>query len=220
MTGRGRAAAALGVVLLAGGLVGGCQGSVPDSVRASAPRAVPQPRPAARLPTVRPSPRYLTRTYRAPARLVAPGQGGSLAIPSLHVTAPVDAVGLDGTAMALPDDPARVGWLRTTAEAGDRVGGSVLSGHVSDSHDVPGALNVLQEVRPGAAILWTDRGGVRHRFVVTRLHRYPRAIGVPARLFQVDGPHLLYVVTCADRETTPGGGFHYRSNLVVTARPG
>jgi hypothetical protein len=214
-------ATAVGLVALGLATTLGCQ-SKTNLVRTApsvAPSVTQAPsRPGQMLPTVRPRPRYLTRSYQAPGRLVAHGEGGTLSIPSLHVTVPVDAVGLDEGAMALPNDPSRVGWLRTTAEAGDAIGSSVVSGHVSDLHDVPGALSTLKEVRPGASISWTDRQGVEHRYVVEDLHRYPRVTGVPADLFRVDGPHLLYVVTCADRQETAGGGFHYASNLVVTAR--
>lgn len=168
-------------------------------------------------PAVHAAPRFLHRNYRAPGALVRPGAGGSLRIPSLGVRAPVDAVGLDGTTMAIPDDPHRVGWLRTTASATDLVGSSVISGHVSDVRDVPGALGRLRGLRPGAVIVWTVAGDAQ-RFVVTGLIRYPRSRGVPASVFRTDGAHVLNLVTCADRVSTPGGGFHYTANLVVTAR--
>jgi hypothetical protein len=164
-------------------------------------------------------PLYLHRSYRAPARLVSAGAGGSLRIPSLGVTAPVDSVGLDGATMAIPDDPHRVGWLRTTATAEDLAGASVLSGHVSDEHDVPGALARLGDLRTGAVIVWIAHG-VERTFIVTGIAHYPRTRGVPASVFRTDGAHVLNLVTCNDRATTARGGFHYRSNLVVTARAG
>ncbi|MCW2754226.1 MAG: hypothetical protein JWQ32_1637 [Marmoricola sp.] len=181
-------------------------------------------RPAARVadrdqfrPAANVRPRYLHSNYRAPSRLVVPGAGGTLRIPSLGVAAPVDVVGLDGTTMAIPNNPHRVGWLKTTATSGDLVGASVLSGHVSDERDVPGTLARLGGLRRGAAIVWVAHG-IERRFVVTAIARYPRSQGVPASVFRTDGAHVLNLVTCADRVTTPGGGFHYRSNLVVTAR--
>ncbi|MCX6396488.1 MAG: class F sortase [Propionibacteriales bacterium] len=173
------------------------------------------------VPTARAQPQYLARNYQAPAGATVARRGstaGTLRVPSLRIVAPVDAVGLDGGVMALPDNPTRIGWLRTTAAVGDRIGSSVLSGHVSDSHDRPGALSRLREVRPGTVITWSGVRGDRHRFVVTAIHRYPRNRGVPARLFRVTGPHLLHLVTCAHRVSTAGGGFHYTANLVVTAR--
>lgn len=170
------------------------------------------------LPVQRVRPQYLTRSYRSPVVDAQRHRAGVLRIPSLRIATPVDAVRLDHGVMAIPDSPARVGWLRTTAARGDRIGASVLSGHVSDIHDAPGALSRLRGIRRGAVITWTGPGGDRHRFIVTGTARYPRSRGVPARLFRVTGPHLLHLVTCADRVQTSGGGFHYTANLVVTAR--
>lgn len=169
-------------------------------------------------PTARAVPQYLTRTYRAPVNNGRAARAGTLRIPGLRISAPVDAVGLDHGAMAIPDRPARVGWLRTTARVGDRIGASVLSGHVSDRRDRPGALSRLARIRPGAVIRWTGARGDRHEFVVTGLRRYPRSRGVPARLFRVTGSHVLHLITCAERVRTASGGFHYTANLVVTAR--
>ncbi|MFL6174916.1 MAG: class F sortase [Marmoricola sp.] len=168
-------------------------------------------------PTGHPRPRYLTRSYRAPASLVRQGAGGALGIPSLGIHAPVDAVGLDGTAMAVPNEPARVGWLTSTAHADDIVGSSVLAGHVSDEHDRPGALNRLGRIKVGAAIVWTGPTGKRVLFRVVRTRLYPRSRGLPATMFASAGPRELNLVTCAARVTTSNGGFHYTSNLVVTA---
>jgi len=168
-------------------------------------------------PTVRPRPVYLTRSYRAPPELVRAGAGGSLQIPSLGVRVPVDAVGLDGTAMAVPDDPRRVGWLTRSARAGDLTGASVLAGHVSDREDRPGALFRLKDVRIGAVIRWRDDRNHEFRFRVVRVRMFALSRGLPASVFATDGPHVLNLVTCAQRVSTRDGGFHYRSNLVVTA---
>ena len=168
-------------------------------------------------PTARASPKYLTRGYRAPPGLIQAGAGGTLRIPSLRLRAPVDAVEMDGSAMAVPNDPTRVGWLTSTARAGDLIGSSVLAGHVSDRSDRPGVLARLTTLEPGARIVWSDRSGRVHRFRVTSLRRFPRSTGLPASVFASEGPHELHLVTCADRVSTAAGGFHYRSNLVVTA---
>lgn len=232
----------VGALLVAASLATGCgaaveepagQREVPGEVAVSVPpsSAPPASDPAGarthpRLPQERTVPRYLTRTYRAPAapgvqapagRPGAAGTVGTLRIPALRVSAPVDAVGLDRGVMAIPDNPARIGWLRSTAALDDTIGASVLSAHVSDRRDVGGVLVRLRTVRRGAVITWSARGTSR-KFVVTEIRRYPRSRGVPARLFRVDGGHVLHLVTCTDRRATPGGGFHYASNLVVTAR--
>lgn len=170
------------------------------------------------VPTRRAKARYLNRYYTSPEVLgrAAAGGGGTLSIPRLHIKAGVSSVGLDHGTMAIPNSPGRLGWLRTTAAAGDLIGSSVISGHVSDRHDRPGALWRLKGARRGDVITWRS-GGRTHRYVVTRVQHVARTKGVPARLFRTNGPHQLHLVTCTTRTTTSSGGFHYVDNLVVTA---
>ncbi len=163
-------------------------------------------------------PRYLYRRYRAPAELVRRGRGSVLRIPSAQITAPVDRVGLDGTVMAIPNSPSRLGWLDRSAAPQDVVGSSVISGHVSDRRDRPGAFSRLSRVRVGDRIEWRV-GGRSHRFRVAGRASYPRRGGVPAGVFATDGSRALRLITCVGRRRTPGGGFHYARNLVVTAVP-
>jgi hypothetical protein len=176
-------------------------------------------------PTRRATPRYVDERYVAPAAPVGPtpllrstGSGaGQLSIPRVGIRAGVDAVPLDGGTMAIPNDTGRLGWLAGTAAADDLVGSSVVSGHVSDRSDRPGALWRLRDVRRGDTVRWTDASGDSHRFVVRRVQRFDRRAGVPARLFRTTGAHVLHLVTCTNRQPTSSGGFHYADNLVVTA---
>ena len=171
---------------------------------------------AAFVPRARAVPRHLTTRYRSAAGSVARSSGGSLSVPSVGVSATVDGVGLDRGTMAIPNDPRRVGWLDRSAAAGDLVGASVISGHVSSRRDRPGALWRLRHARVGDRVRWTV-GGSAHTFEVSGVRRYARARGLPADLFRTDGPRTLHLVTCT-RRVRRGGGFHYTDNLVVTAR--
>ncbi len=137
-------------------------------------------------------------------------------MPRLRIRAGVAAVGLDRGTMAIPNDPGSLGWLRTTATPDDRLGTSVISGHVSDRHDRPGALWRLKGARPGDVVRWREADGQVHRYVVRTVQRFPRRQGVPARLLRTTGPRLLHLVTCTDRRRGDGR-FHYADNLVVTA---
>jgi len=170
----------------------------------------------ATVPTRRAEPRYLRRTYRAPVSSARRLAAGRLSIPDARISAPVDSVGLDRGAMAIPDDKGRLGWLATTASAGELLGASVVSGHVSDRHDRPGALARLKDVSVGDLVTWTATEGATHRFVVRRVQRFARTRGLPAEMFRTDGPHVLHLVTCTSRRRT-SSGFHYADNLVVTA---
>ncbi len=170
-------------------------------------------------PAERTTPRYLERRYVAPESpdlLRGAASPAELRIPRLGIRAGVSSVGLDAGTMAIPNDTGRLGWLSTTAAATDLIGASLISGHVSDRRDRPGALWRLREARVGDAVRWTDASGATQRFVVRRVQRFPRSTGVPARLLRTTGPHTLHLVTCADRRRT-STGFHYVDNLVVTA---
>ncbi len=163
-------------------------------------------------------PRYLYRRYEAPEELVSARSGAALRIPSAGIDAPVDTVGLDGRTMAIPNNPARLGWFNRSAQAGDVIGSSVISGHVSDRRDRPGAFARLGRVRVGDIVEWVENGR-RRTFRVTERASYSRAKGVPTSTFRTGGDRVLRLVTCTNRRRTPGGGFHYASNLVITAVP-
>ncbi|MGA8258109.1 MAG: class F sortase, partial [Nocardioides sp.] len=193
--------------------------SVPEVPTGAAPAVEWTPRPIegdAFMPSSRAKPRFLHRFYPGVASAASPGGPVSrLELPRIGVSAPVASVGFDRGTMAIPRDTGTVGWLATTAAAGDLIGSSVISGHVSDPQDRPGALWRLRSARPGDVVHWRSGPAVT-RYVVKSVRRYPRSKGVPAELFRTDGPHTLHLVTCA-RKVVRGDRFHYRDNLVVTA---
>ena len=174
--------------------------------------------PALAQADVQADPRYLYRRYEAPKDLVTARPGATLRIPSAGIDAPIDAVGLDGRTMAIPNNPARLGWFNRSAQAGDVMGSSVISGHVSDRRDRPGVFARLGRVRVGDRIQWVEEGRTR-TFRVTGRASYSRAKGVPSSVFDTTGDRVLRLVTCTNRRSAPGGGFHYASNLVITAVP-
>lgn len=167
------------------------------------------------MPSARVQARYLTARYESPAELVRRDVGATLSIPAAGIEAPVDTVGLDRGTMAVPNEPRRVGWLESSAGPMDAVGSSVISGHVSDRSDRPGALSRLGRVEVGDRVRWT-MGGRTDLYEVRSVRRYSRAGGLPNHLFRTDGSRLLHLVTCASR-VRRASGFHYTDNLVVTA---
>lgn len=199
-----------GAVVLVTGVVAGREGPAVPSIEVPDPPRVVRDEPRAVA-----KPIHLASTYAAPARRRAPS-AGHLRLDRLGVAATVVAVGWDGTAMAVPDDPATLGWFEPSAALTDRAGVSLIAGHVSDRHDRAGPLARLVGARVGDVITWQS-GVTAARFVVVNIARYPRETGLPTSLFRVDGAHLLRLVTCTDR-TTGVLGFHYADNLVVSAR--
>lgn len=171
-------------------------------------------------PTGHATDRFVNQPYSAPTNSVStPGAGGHLLIPSLRISAPIDVVQLDNGVMTIPNLTSQVGWLQGTAAFGDVTGASVIAGHVADDSDIPGALYKLKDLRAGAKIIWISPKGTRAVFVMVTAASYPRGTsGLPASIFRTDGPHVLNLITCFDKQTYGNGGFHYLRNLVVTAR--
>jgi len=170
------------------------------------------------VPQRRAKPRHLTTRYASPERspLARRRSSGSLTIERIGLHAPVDPVGLDSGTMALPNDRRHFGWLSTTAVAGDLLGSSLISGHVSNPRDAPGGLWRLKDARVGDLVRWRTPDGATYRYVVRSVQRFARSRGVPARLLRTDGPHLLHLITCITRRST-SSGVTYADNLVVTA---
>ncbi|WGX97358.1 VaFE repeat-containing surface-anchored protein [Nocardioides sp. L-11A] len=139
-------------------------------------------------------------------------------IPSLGVDARTSPVGIKRGTMQVPGNVARTGRLRQSAAVGDLIGTTVIAGHVSDRHDRPGAFWKLAKARKGKVVT-VRQGGMKVRYRVTSVERFSRASTLPDRFFSTTGEHQLVLISCAGKVTTPGGGFHYRQNVVVTAVP-
>lgn len=162
----------------------------------------------------------------APPTPPQPAPPVRLHLPTLGVEAPVTPVDTDAErGIAIPDDPAVVGWWRGGAVPGSAAGSVVLVGHVDTRVAGPGALFRAASLRPGDRIvLGTESASVGRPasgstdagYVVAAVRHYPKA-ELPAEVFATAGPPRLVLVTC-------GGKFdprtrHYADNVVVYAVP-
>lgn len=155
-----------------------------------------------------------TVTASAPSTLSPPVR---LTIPAQGVSAPVVPMGLQAQGqLALPANPATVGWWRDGALPGSATGSAVISGHVDSRVYGEGALFRLAELRPGQEIDLATAGGSTLRYRVAALAQYHKA-GLPYRqvFSQEVRPGRLVIITC-------GGAFdqatrHYQDNVVVYA---
>ncbi|GAA0492649.1 hypothetical protein Ade02nite_69360 [Paractinoplanes deccanensis] len=138
----------------------------------------------------------------------------NVTIGAQRIDAPVSAVGVhpDGS-LAVPEDPARLGWWIGSATPGSARGTVLIAGHVDTAEDGPGALFRLETLPLGATV--GVRAGDRvvpYRVVARR--GYPKQ-RLPADLFRADTAPRLALVTC-------GGSFRdgaYSHNVVVYAEP-
>lgn len=211
---RRRVAAALAAALLAG--AGVAWANRPESAD-TAPltgkptSAAPDTAPLAAPDGSNPGPGTAAR------KVVTPAPPTSISIARIGVRMAVLGVGVasDGQ-MALPPNPATVGWYSYGPRPGDSAGATVLAAHIDAPGYGIGPLARLGELRPGDVITVVSRGTSR-RYVVSSTRHIEKTSLDLASLFARSGPPRLHLVTC-------GGDFdrtrrHYEQNVVVLAFP-
>jgi Sortase domain len=144
---------------------------------------------------------------KAPAMpAVLPVGAQSIRIPSLQISAPASPESVTAGALAVPADPADVGWwMPSTAEL-------VIDGHVDMEGSGPGALYEVRNLRPGAQVVVQTADGPEE-WTIDGVRTYQKG-HLPAGLFSWQGtaPRLV-IITC-------GGPFdyathHYYDNVVA-----
>jgi hypothetical protein len=123
-----------------------------------------------------------------------------------------------GGRMKLPGDVAVTARLRKSAGFGDKIGTTVVAGHVSDRSDRPGAMRGLRRAKPGQSVT-VRSGGKTYRYTVIANRAYDRSRKLPARFFRTTGAPRLVLVSCSDRIVYRNGRFHYAKSRVVVAKP-
>lgn len=153
----------------------------------------------------------------AARKVVTPEPPSSVVIARIGVRMPVLAVGVaaDGQ-MALPPNPANVGWYSYGPRPGDRAGATVLAAHIDAPGYGIGPLARLGELRPGDVITVVT-GDTSRRYVVSSTRHLEKSSLDLTSLFARTGPPRLHLITC-------GGDFdaqkrHYEQNVVVLAFP-
>jgi hypothetical protein len=159
----------------------------------------------------------------APAITAAGGRGAAaptsqpvrVAIPSLHVDAPVVPVGLlDDGSMEMPA-VTTVGWYEHSPSPGE-TGPAVLVGHV-DWAGRPGVFHDLGGLSPGDGVTVTREDGTNRRFRVDRVAIYPKnSLPTDAVFGNLDHPGLR-LITCGG-PFDPSAG-EYPDNVVAFASP-
>ena len=151
------------------------------------------------------------RAPRAPARI-------RIQLPAIGMHASVRRERIIAGEMTRPGDVSEVGWLRRSAGFGDKIGKTVVGGHVSDRHDSPGAMFHLNRAQLGQRITVT-RAGKLFRFEVAHKATLDRRRNLPHRFFATTGPHRLVLISCTDKVVFPNGHFHYTRYMLVVAKP-
>ncbi|MFE0700510.1 class F sortase [Streptomyces sp. NPDC058872] len=149
---------------------------------------------------------------------IAPAAPRRVELPSLGISAPVVARGLDGAGAVDPppyEMPRTVGWFGSGTRPG-AAGAALLVGHV-DTETRPAVFHDLSAVRPGAKVRVTRTDGTVAEFTVDDVRTFPRDRFDPAKAYGPHAPHRaeLRLITC-------GGAFDratgtYAANVVVSA---
>jgi len=162
-----------------------------------------------------------TGAARSPADV-----GRTAAIPAMPSTLGIARIGVrmtilptgvaaDGQ-MALPPDPAEVGWYRYGPRPGDGAGSTVLAAHIDSAQYGIGPLARLGELAPGDVIT-VQSGRSSQRYVVSSTRHLKKSSLDLASIFARAGPPRLHLITCGgdyDRQSR-----HYEQNVIVLALP-
>ena len=212
---------------LPGGVPGGVPGPAADprfgsrfSPGTATGRGDPSPA-AARVPSpVRPAavpvvPRQSTSLAAQAPPVSAPVR---VRVPSIGIDMPIEAVGLaDGSAMALPANPAVAAWYRYGAGPASPAGATVVAAHVDSLVYDIGPFAQLADAPGGTEIMVDTADGGTHRYTIASVDSVEKPAVPWASVFDRTGQPRLTLVTC-------GGEFDYEarrylSNVIVTAVP-
>lgn len=122
-------------------------------------------------------------------------QPATITIPSLHVHASVEEVGL--LANGRMDDPKgmeNVGWFKHGALPGEP-GNAVIAGHV-DSKSGPAVFFRLKDLDIGDEVIVSDNKGETRTFVVIDMKSYPRNEAPLETIFGFTYRSTLNLITC------------------------
>jgi sortase (surface protein transpeptidase) len=174
------------------------------------PSAAPAPAPDT-LPEV---PRRSADLAGQPAPASAPVR---VHIPSLGIDMPIEGVGLDGDAMALPANPAVAAWYRHGPAPQSPAGATVIAAHVDSLVYDLGPFARLAEAPAGTEIEVYTADGAVTRYGISAIDTVLKQDVPWAGVFDRSGPPRLTLVTC-------GGEFdydakRYLSNVIVSAVP-
>lgn len=140
-----------------------------------------------------------------------PGKPQLLTVPAIGVKAPVDAVGMQGDAQAVPESFSRTGWWRDGVIPG-RPGNAVITGHTWSRGD--GVFDQLSKLRRGDVIRLRTTNGSLLTYRVRSVGMVPldQFGSVAADIYRPSGPSGLVLMTCGDWD-----GSDYNATRVVQA---
>lgn len=119
-----------------------------------------------------------------------------LVIPSLHVDAAVQYVGVTKNgAMGIPNNFTDVAWYKYGPVPG-QLGSAVIDGHVDNGLSLAGVFKHLVDIKIGDDVYVVDKEGTRLHFVVTDIESYPYQDAPSSLIFGQTDVARLNLITC------------------------
>jgi sortase (surface protein transpeptidase) len=137
----------------------------------------------------------------------------SMAIPALHVDAPVGAVTTTATGDLEVPPIGRAGWYDAGARPGEP-GRAVIVGHI-DGATQPGVFEHVPEIADGSEIVVRDADGGVHNYAVVGKLQVPKSNFPASEVYGPSKRPVLVLVTCGG-VYVPNVG--YSDNVIVYAR--
>ena len=124
------------------------------------------------------------------------GKPVSFSIPSIHVSANVEHIGLTSNgAVGAPEGAYEVSWFNKGPKPGEK-GNALISGHSGiwkdGTHSIFDSLHTL---KIGDTIYVTDDNGIKRSFIVKEMRVYNKDETVP-ELFNTSDSARLNIITC------------------------
>lgn len=121
----------------------------------------------------------------------------TFSIPSFHIFAQVESVGMDTQGrMDIPKNAQDVGWYNLGFRPGQN-GSAVLDGHYDTPTGAPAVFYTISQLKPGNTLLITDTLGKTYTFVVTQNTQYPYDQLPLQQIFASKGKKELNLITCS-----------------------
>jgi len=159
---------------------------------------------------------HVTATLSPTAFLTIPAR---LIIPSVHVNASIDTLGITRTGnMAAPDNFSDAGWYKYSAQPG-AIGNAIIDGHYESGTNakkvpIPGVFKNLHTIQMGDDIEVLSANGTAHYFTVVSVTLMSKDASM-APVMASNSTSRLVLITCAGTWLPQQGTFSQR--LIVTA---
>lgn len=119
-----------------------------------------------------------------------------LMIPSLHIDAAVQQVGLRADkSMGIPSNFSDVAWYKYGIIPG-QVGSAAIDGHVDNGLSLPGVFKHLGDLKIGDDVYVQQEGGAKIHFVVDDIQSYPYKNVPTDYIFNRSDAARLTLITC------------------------